>query len=200
MWAWCWARRYFALFYFVPVITGLHDAPRAVLAVTLWVASWWITKALPTPATSLPPLFPLPMTGGTDEETAAMAYANLIVFMYMGGFTIAFAIQQWNLHRRIAMTIIRMVGTKGTRLMLGVILATAGLSMWISNAATAFPARLPSRDLTRLRPGPAAGAGSDVLRGEDGAGHLRVRRREVDDRRIHPGGKGGPRSRTRRSP
>ncbi|TDS86557.1 sodium:sulfate symporter-like transmembrane protein [Nesterenkonia aurantiaca] len=123
--------------------TGLDDAPRAVLAVTLGVASWWITEALPTPATSLPPLFSLPMTGGTDEETAAVAYANPIVFMYMGGFTIALAVQQWNLHRRIAMTIIRMVGTKGNRLVLRVILATAGLSMWISNAVTALPARLP---------------------------------------------------------
>lgn len=128
----------FAVFYFIPAITGLDDAPRAVLAVTLWVAAWWITEALPIPATSLLPLFLLPLTGGTDEETAAMAYANPIVFMYMGGFTIALAIQKWNLHKRIAMTIIRMVGTQGNRLMLGVILATAGLSMWISNAATAL--------------------------------------------------------------
>lgn len=128
----------FALFYFVPGLTGLEDAPRAVLAVTLWVATWWITEAMPIPATSLTPLVLLPLTGGTDETTAATAYANPIVFMYMGGFTIALAIQKWNLHKRIAMTVIRMVGTKGHRIMLGVILATAGLSMWISNAATAL--------------------------------------------------------------
>ena len=128
----------FALFYFIPGLTGLGDAPRAVLAVTLWVATWWITEALPIPATSLTPLILLPMTGGTDEATASTAYANPIVFMYMGGFTIALAIQKWNLHKRIAMTVIRMVGTRGHRIMLGVILATAGLSMWISNAATAL--------------------------------------------------------------
>lgn len=128
----------FAVFYFIPTITGLDDAPRAVLAVTLWVATWWITEALPIPATSLMPIFLLPMSGGTDEETAAMAYTNPLVFMYMGGFTIALAIQKWNLHRRIAMTVIRMVGSQGNRLMLGVILATAALSMWISNAATAL--------------------------------------------------------------
>lgn len=128
----------FAVFYFLPGITGLDDAPRAVLAVTLWVATWWITEALPIPATSLTPIFLLPLTGGTDEETAAMAYTNPLVFMYMGGFTIALAIQKWNLHRRIAMAVIRMVGSQGQRLMLGVILATAGLSMWISNAATAL--------------------------------------------------------------
>ena len=128
----------FAVFYFLPGITGLDDAPRAVLAVTLWVATWWITEALPIPATSLTPIFLLPLTGGTDEETAAMAYTNPLVFMYMGGFTIALAIQKWNLHRRIAMAVIRMVGSQGQRLMLGVILATAALSMWISNAATAL--------------------------------------------------------------
>lgn len=128
----------FAVFYFLPGITGLDDAPRAVLAVTLWVATWWITEALPIPATSLMPIFLLPLAGGTDEETAAMAYTNPLVFMYMGGFTIALAIQKWNLHRRIAMAVIRMVGSQGQRLMLGVILATAALSMWISNAATAL--------------------------------------------------------------
>lgn len=128
----------FLVFYFIPALTGLDDAPRAVLAVTLWVATWWITEALPIPATSLMPIFLLPMTGGTDQATASMAYANPIVFMYMGGFTIALAIQKWNLHRRIAMTVIRMVGTRGNRIMLGIILATAGLSMWISNAATAL--------------------------------------------------------------
>lgn len=128
----------FALLYFVPAITGLDDAPRAVLAITLWVASWWVTEALPIPATSLMPLFLLPIMGGADQETAAMAYADPIVFMYMGGFTIAIAIQRWDLHRRIAMTIIRMVGTGGHRMTLGVILACAFLSMWISNAATAL--------------------------------------------------------------
>ncbi|MDO5618258.1 SLC13 family permease [Kocuria sp.] len=128
----------FLIFYFVPALTGLEDAPRAVLSVTLWVATWWITEAMPIPATSLMPLFLLPMTGGTDQATAAMAYANPIVFMYMGGFTIALAIQKWDLHKRIAMTVIRMVGTRGHRIMLGIILATAGLSMWISNAATAL--------------------------------------------------------------
>ncbi|WP_211358936.1 SLC13 family permease [Nesterenkonia populi] len=128
----------FALIFFVPALTGLDDAPRATLAVTLWVSSWWITQALPIPATSLIPLVLLPLAGATDESTAATAYANPIVFMYMGGFTIALAIQKWDLHRRIAMSIIRMVGTKGQRLTLGIIIATAALSMWISNAATAL--------------------------------------------------------------
>jgi solute carrier family 13 (sodium-dependent dicarboxylate transporter), member 2/3/5 len=128
----------FLLFYFLPALTGLDDAPRAVLAVTLWVATWWITEAIPIPATSLMPIFLLPITGGADERTASMAYGNPIVFMYMGGFTIALAIQKWGLHRRIAMVIVSMVGAGGQRITLGIILATAFLSMWISNAATAL--------------------------------------------------------------
>jgi solute carrier family 13 (sodium-dependent dicarboxylate transporter), member 2/3/5 len=128
----------FVLVYFLPSLTGLDDAPRAVLAVTLWVATWWTTEALPIPATSLMPIFLLPITGGADERTATMAYGNPIVFMYMGGFTIALAIQKWDLHRRIAMAIVAMVGAGGQRITLGIILATAFLSMWISNAATAL--------------------------------------------------------------
>jgi solute carrier family 13 (sodium-dependent dicarboxylate transporter), member 2/3/5 len=128
----------FALVYFLPALTGLDHAPRAVLAVTLWVATWWITEALPIPATSLMPIFLLPITGGADERTATMAYGNPIVFMYMGGFTIALAIQKWDLHKRIAMVIVSMVGSGGQRITLGIILATAFLSMWISNAATAL--------------------------------------------------------------
>ncbi|MGD7044804.1 SLC13 family permease [Jeotgalibacillus proteolyticus] len=128
----------FAIFYFIPSITGLGDEPRAVLAVTLWVAAWWITEAMPIPATSLMPIFLLPITGGADQNTAAMAYADPIVFMYMGGFTIALAIQKWNLHRRIAMFILSYVGTGSQRIILGILIATAGLSMWISNAATAL--------------------------------------------------------------
>jgi solute carrier family 13 (sodium-dependent dicarboxylate transporter), member 2/3/5 len=128
----------FALVFWLPGLTGLGDAPRAVLAVTLWVATWWVTEAMPIPATSLMPIFLLPITGGADERTATMAYGNPIVFMYMGGFTIALAIQKWNLHKRIAMAILSMVGAGGQRITLGVILATAFLSMWISNAATAL--------------------------------------------------------------
>ncbi|RNA70025.1 SLC13 family permease [Alteribacter keqinensis] len=128
----------FTILFFIPGITGLEDAPRAVLAVTAWVATWWVTEAMPIPATSLLPIFLLPITGGAEESTATMAYTDPIVFMYFGGFTIALAIEKWNLHKRIAMTIISMVGTNSRRIILGVALATALLSMWISNAATAL--------------------------------------------------------------
>ncbi|MDY0404171.1 DASS family sodium-coupled anion symporter [Virgibacillus sp. 179-BFC.A HS] len=128
----------FCLILFIPDITGLQSSPRAVLAVTLWTATWWVTEPIPIPATSFLPLLLLPLTGGTDEKTATMAYGNPIVFMYMGGFIIALAIEKWNLHKRIALTILRYVGTSSKRIVLGVAIATAFLSMWISNAATAL--------------------------------------------------------------
>lgn len=128
----------FVLLYFFQGITGLDTSPRAVLAVTAWIAIWWITEAMPIPATSLLPIFLLPLTGGTDQATATAAYGDPIVFMYMGGFTIALAIEKWNLHKRIAMTIISLIGKSSSSIIVGVGLATAFLSMWISNAATAL--------------------------------------------------------------
>ncbi|MFQ3852486.1 DASS family sodium-coupled anion symporter [Staphylococcus sp. 2S1] len=128
----------FIIFYFIPSITGLADEPRAVLAVTLFVATWWITEAIPIPATSLIPLILLPLSGGTNEQVVASAYADPIVFMYMGGFIIALAIEKWNLHKRIAMTIISLMGSNSNRIILGTMIATAFISMWISNAATAL--------------------------------------------------------------
>lgn len=129
---------FFIIIYFIPGITGLDDAPRAVLAVTVFVATWWITEAIPIPATSLIPLVLLPLTGGTDEKVASSAYADPIVFMYMGGFIIALAIEKWSLHKRIAMTIISMMGSNSNRIILGTMIATSFISMWISNAATAL--------------------------------------------------------------
>ncbi|MFY2828640.1 SLC13 family permease [Staphylococcus arlettae] len=128
----------FLIVFFIPSITGLDHAPHAVLAVTVFVATWWITEAIPIPATSLIPLILLPLTGGTDEQVASSAYADPIVFMYMGGFIIAVAIEKWNLHRRIAMTIISMMGSSSNHVILGTMIATAFISMWISNAATAL--------------------------------------------------------------
>src|SRR5690625_5434849 len=122
---------------FIPDLTCLAHAPRATLAVTACTAVWWVSEAIPICATSFLPFFLLPITGGTDQDTAAMAYGNPIVFMYMGGFMIALAVEKWNLHKRIALTIISFIGTSGNRIVLGVLIATAFLSMWISNAATA---------------------------------------------------------------
>lgn len=113
-------------------------AGAAVIGCTAVVAVYWITEALPLPATSLIPLFLLPMTGAAAIDKVAPAYANPVVFMYMGGFVLALAIEKWNLHRRIALLIITAIGTSHNRIVLGVMIATCLLTLFISNAATAL--------------------------------------------------------------
>ena len=126
----------FALAFLWPTPAGLSPAGQAVGAVTLWVAIWWITEAIPIPATSLLPLVAFPLTGAVSLAETAPSYAHPIIFLFMGGFFLAVAMQRWNLHRRIALRTVALVGTRPRRLMLGFMLATAFLSMWVSNTAT----------------------------------------------------------------
>ncbi len=115
---------------------GLNMAAQAVLATALWIATWWITEAVPIPVTSLLPIVLFPLTGGLDIGATTAAYGSPMIFLFVGGFIIAVAIEKWHLHRRIAMRIIRAIGAKIRRIILGFMLATALLSMWISNTAT----------------------------------------------------------------
>ncbi len=121
------------LLFFSP--EGLSFEAKAVLATTLWVAVWWITEAIPIPATSLLPIFLLPVTGALSSATVTSAYGDDIVFLFLGGFFIATAMEKWNLHKRMALAIIAFVGTSTQRILLGFMLATAFLSMWVSNTA-----------------------------------------------------------------
>lgn len=125
------------LMLFIPE-TELAYAPKVVLAVTAWTAAWWVTEALPIPATSLLPIILLPTLGGLPMDAAAKSYGDPIVFMYMGGFMIAIAIEKWHLHRRMALHILSFIGTRSDRIVLGIMVSTAFLSLWISNAATAL--------------------------------------------------------------
>jgi len=100
------------------------------------MAAWWITEAIPIPATALLPLVLLPALGLSDMHDAAAPYANDVVFLSMGGFIIALAMQRCGLHRRMALAIVQRVGTSPRRLVLGFMVASAFLSMWISNTAT----------------------------------------------------------------
>jgi len=109
----------------------------AVLAATIWIAIWWITEAIPIAVTSLLPVILFPLTGGLDLSSTTASYGHKYVFLYIGGFILAIAIQRWNLHKRIALTIISYIGTNVKSIILGFMLATAFLSMWISNTATA---------------------------------------------------------------
>ena len=115
---------------------GLSKEANAVLAATLWIAAWWITEALPIAVTALLPIVLFPMTGGLDLETTTGAYGHKYIFLYVGGFIIAIAIEKWNLHRRIALNIINFIGTNIVNIILGFMVATAFMSMWISNTAT----------------------------------------------------------------
>lgn len=107
-----------------------------VLAIASLMVTWWVTQALPMPVVALLPLVLFPLMDIATIEDAATPYANPIIFLFMGGFMIALAIEKWQLHKRGALTIIRLTGTSGNRIVLGFILATGLLSMWLSNTAT----------------------------------------------------------------
>ncbi len=106
-------------------------------AVALLMAIWWILEAVPLAVTSLLPLALFPLAGVSSIDKAAVQFANPLIFMFLGGFVIAIAMERWNLHRRMALTILRCVGNNPSALVGGFMLATAFLSMWVSNTATA---------------------------------------------------------------
>ena len=126
----------FLLVLLLPGASGLSPQGQAVLACTLWIATWWITEAVPIPVTALLPIPLFPLTGALDLADTTASYGHRYVFLYIGGFMLAIAIEKWNLHRRIALTILNTVGTDLAMLVLGFMLATALMSMWISNTAT----------------------------------------------------------------
>ncbi|MBG6182435.1 sodium-dependent dicarboxylate transporter 2/3/5 [Arthrobacter sp. CAN_A214] len=116
--------------------SDLSNDARVVAAIAGLMAVWWMTEAIPLSVTSLLPIVLLPaLTEGTVAEATA-PYANPIVFLFLGGFLIAIAMQKWNLHRRIALLTLRRVGTHPRRIILGLMISTAFLSMWVSNTAT----------------------------------------------------------------
>ncbi len=107
-----------------------------MLAITLWMVVWWLSEALPIPATALLPLVLMPLSGVQDMSETAASYASPLIFLFLGGFLLAAAMQRVGLHRRIALGIVSFVGASPDRIVLGFMLATAFLSMWISNTAT----------------------------------------------------------------
>jgi len=109
----------------------------SVLASTAWIATWWITEAIAIEATALLPLILFPLLGVNSFSETGAAYGHKFIFLFLGGFMIALTIEKWELHRRIALHIIQLVGTSLIRVILGFMLSTALLSMWISNTATA---------------------------------------------------------------
>ncbi len=125
------------LVYFV-LPDDLSHAGKLTAATALLMGTWWMTEAIPIPATALLPLILFPaLGGGVSVNDVGGSYGSDIIFLFMGGFLIALSMQRWNLHRRIALLTVRLMGTKSTNVIAGFMLATAFLSMWVSNTATA---------------------------------------------------------------
>ncbi|WP_246462307.1 SLC13 family permease [Trueperella pecoris] len=105
--------------------------------IAVMMGAWWMTEAIPLAATALVPVTFFPIFGIMSFKDAGAAYASSTIFLFMGGFFLALAMQRWNFHRRLALTIVKAIGTKPSRLVLGFMVATGFLSMWVSNTATA---------------------------------------------------------------
>ena len=128
----------FALLLLLPVPDGMTPAGMNVAATATLMACWWVTEAIPIPATALLPIALFPVLGVMKAPDATASYANHLIFLFMGGFLIAVTIEKWNLHKRIALHTVRLIGITPDRIVLGFMIATAFLSMWISNTATAM--------------------------------------------------------------
>jgi sodium-dependent dicarboxylate transporter 2/3/5 len=118
-------------------LVELGGAGRATLSVMAWMAVWWLTEAIDLSATALLPLVLFPLLGIADVRAAATPYANPLIFLFLGGFVLARAMQRWGLDRRIALVTLRLVGAEPARMVGGFMLGTAVLSMFVSNTATA---------------------------------------------------------------
>jgi len=123
------------LFYF---LNPFSLAPKAVavLSIAFAMIAWWVLEAAPLAVVALVPIVVFPMLGIASVKEVTKSYSDSTIFLFMGGFFIALAIEKWNLHKRIALNIINLTGTNGDRIILGFILATCFLSLWLSNTAT----------------------------------------------------------------
>jgi sodium-dependent dicarboxylate transporter 2/3/5 len=122
----------------MPLPADMSPTALKVAAVACLMAVWWVSEAAPIAATALLPIVLFPVLGVMSTAATTSAYANHLIYLFMGGFLIAVTMQKWNLHRRIAMHTLQIVGVSPNRMVLGFMLATALLSMWISNTATAM--------------------------------------------------------------
>ena len=118
--------------------TGLPSAGWSTAAIATWMAIWWATEAIPIAATALLPLACFPLVGAVSMADTAAPYANKVIYLFLGGFVVAFAMQRWNLHRRIALNVLQHAGGSGRLLVGGFLFASALISMWVMNTSTAM--------------------------------------------------------------
>jgi sodium-dependent dicarboxylate transporter 2/3/5 len=127
----------FLLVLLLPAPAAMSEPAHRVAALTAWMATWWLATPVPLQATALLPLVMLPVLGVASFDQAAAPYANNVIFLFLGGFFVAAAMERWGLHKRVAFGILAVVGTDARRVVLAFMLATGFISMWISNTATA---------------------------------------------------------------
>ena len=140
-------------------VETLSPAARATVAMLVWMALWWVSEAVPIEATALLPVAAFPLLGVAPLGDALGPYASDVIFLFLGGFMLAAAMTRWGLDRRIAYATIGLAGTAPNRVVAGVMLATAFVSMWVSNSATAAMMVPIALSLIRL-----AGEGPDARR------------------------------------
>lgn len=116
----------------------LSEKSIAVLALGAWMITWWATEAMPIPVSALLPMIVFPLMGVSTVREASAPYGDPVIFLFMGGFILALGLERHRLHQRIALSLIRLTGTSGNGIILGFMLSTALISMWISNTATAI--------------------------------------------------------------
>ncbi|MEE2002421.1 DASS family sodium-coupled anion symporter [Alkalimonas sp. MEB108] len=116
--------------------SGMSQHAWLMAALTLWMAIWWISEAVPIPVTSLLPIILVPLLGLDSLGAVTAPYAHPLIFLFLGGFLLSIAMERWQLHKRIALHVMLIVGSKPSQQVAGLMFVTAFLSMWMSNTAT----------------------------------------------------------------
>lgn len=120
-----------------PVFSGMSANAWLITGLTCWMALWWITEPVPIPVTAMLPIVIVPLISLDTIGNVTAPYAHPLIFLFLGGFMLSIAMERWNLHKRIALLTMLLVGTKPSQQIAGIMLVTAFLSMWMSNTATA---------------------------------------------------------------
>lgn len=120
-----------------PLFAGMSDSAWLITGLTSWMALWWITESVPIPVTALLPIVIVPLLSLDTIGNVTAPYAHPLIFLFLGGFVLSIAMERWNLHQRIALLTMLLVGSKPSQQIAGIMLVTAFLSMWMSNTATA---------------------------------------------------------------
>ncbi len=117
-------------------VVNIGHAGKVTAALACWMATWWLGESIPIYATALLPLAVLPLAGARTMKEAALGYAHPLIFLFVGGFMLALALERWNLHKRFALTVLRTIGTSPQKIVGGFMFVCAVMSMWITNTAT----------------------------------------------------------------